>query len=485
MPQRDFSYGLGGVANEAKSFGATLGGLLKDRINKKEYDDFLAGPNKDLSDSMRSAQDLLLDESNPDAPMQGVKMLQGGLQTYMDEAAKYPDNPLVANRAQQTFNMNMGFLKQEFVMQHQAAATTRQKSLDEATIAGKKAEALKNLGLAKKYSGQSDIEAQKLNPLFSGMPDTIQGADADEKATNMWNAISERASKPQTPTERAQQDVEKGDIRMNRARAMISEMAGRGEVRNIPSKVPGGLPDQHVYDPHSKSDLDAVAGMVDQDQVNAEWTMRVAQREATKQGLDPQIFDKKYGVLVDPSRASAFNPIDKAIPEPTVGKIMMGTAGWSQLFDPNTKTEPKSVKEAATRLPADINKASGPLVNLFQQMPSVAKEEGIDSLDKLQKQMLIHGTDIVNQTFGPNKRYDQLDEGQKKNRDAANELVKAMTLKYSNQIAERMGIVKPKPAPRAGMTDSQIGNLPGIGDIFRIGGQAINKGKRLINEYTE
>src|SRR5258706_10325737 len=103
MPQiRDFSYGLGDVVNATKSAGATLGGLLRDRLNKKEYDDFLAGTNKDFSQSLRGAQDVMLDESNPDGPMQGVKMLQGAMQTYMDEGAKYPDNPLVAQRIKQS-----------------------------------------------------------------------------------------------------------------------------------------------------------------------------------------------------------------------------------------------------------------------------------------------------------------------------------------------------------------------------------------------
>lgn len=499
MPQgggntRDFSYGLGDVVEATKSAGATLGGILKERMDKKEYDDFLAGPNKDFSQALRSAQDTMMDEDNPDGPMQGIKQLQGAMQSYMDEGAKYPNNPLVAQRIKQSWDMNMAFIKQEFVMQHQNAMMSRQKTLDAAKIQQGQVGMVKDLSIANKnnsMAGKADAQAadleQKSNPLFSGMPGTIQGADDNARAQNMWNAIQAQGSRPRSAAEQKQTDFDKQDIRMSMAQNKIYEMAGRGEKRTIPSKMPGGIPDVHVYDPHSKSDLDAVAATIDPQTVDAAWTMKTAKREAVAQKLDPGIFDQKYGVLVDPTKASAFNPITRAVPDQTVGKIMMGVGGWSQLADPSTKAEPKSVEDAVTRLPAELDHVSGPIGDLFRQMPSVAKDENIKSMADLKMQLWKHGKEVVDNTFGAGADYSTLDEGMKKNRASAVMLVQAMTDKYADQIAVRMGIKHAPPAARnqSSLTDKQVGGIPGFDDLFRGIGAAKNKVSKLYNEYTE
>lgn len=497
MPQggsytRDFSYGLGDVVEATKSAGATLGGILKDRLDRKEYDDFLQGPNKDFSNTLRQAQDLMMDESNPDAATQGIRMLHIGSQQLFDEAGKYPNNPYVAQRANQVFSMNMEFLKQEFVMQHQNAMMARQQKLDAATIEAKGSEVLKNKSIAAKNLGSADLAgaraedlAMKNNPYLSGLPGTVPGADDDAKADNLWTAINTRGANPLNPTQRAAIDIEKSDERMNIARNRIFEMAARGEKRTVPSKTPGGIPDVHTYDPHNKSDLEAVAATIDQSQIDASWAMKVAQREAAVQGIkDPSVLERKFGVLVDPTKASAFNPITKPTTEQNVGKIMFGIGGWSQLYDPNTKAEPKTIEEAATRLPDDLNKVSGPIADLFRQMPVLAKDENIKSLADLKMQLWQHGKEVVDKTFGNGVDYDKLDEGMKRNRQSAATLVQAMTNKYADQIAERMGIVRPKPKQK-GLTDQQVSHIPGLDDLLQFVGASSNKVKRLYQEYTD
>lgn len=494
MAQRDFSYGMGELVNATKSFGANLGGLLKDRLDKKEYDDFLAGPNKDFSQTLRSAQDMMMDESNPDAAGQGLRMMHGATQTLFDEAGKFPDNPYVAQRAKQVFDMNMKFMQMEFVQQHQSAMDQRAKTKQAQDIQNQQIKNVGTLASADASSASADLSrarAGKLqtdaSTLFSGAPGTIQGGDDDKRAENMWGTIQSGLMKPKNAAEQKSIDLEKADIRTRRAQNKIWEMAGRGEKITVPSKLPGGLPDTHVYDPHNKDDLAAVERTIDPQEVDSELTMNIAKRESAAQKLDPGIFDRKYGVLVDPTKASAFNPITREVPESTVGKIMFGVGGWNQLKNPDTKSEPSTVTEALSRLPDSIDKVSGPIASLFQQMPILAKDENIDSVDKLKAQMLIHGMEVSQKTFGDNADEGALTEGQKKNRRAAALIVQAMTMKYGDEIAVRMGLKKATPPPRqqpAGLSDRSL--LRGFaGDVLAVPGAAANKMKRLYTEYTE
>ena len=53
-----------------RSFGEAVGGLLKQRLHKKQYEDFLSGPTKELQSTLQQANDILLDEENPEGPSQ-------------------------------------------------------------------------------------------------------------------------------------------------------------------------------------------------------------------------------------------------------------------------------------------------------------------------------------------------------------------------------------------------------------------------------
>lgn len=482
---------LGRLSDASKSFGATAAGFLRDRLNKKQYDDFLDGPNKDFGDKLRQAQDLLLDESNPDAPMQGVKMLQGAFQSYMDEGAKYPENPLVAQRVKQTWDMNMDFLGKEFAMKTQAANADKQADvlkqkgdLNKANIDKFGAQA--NLAKARADSLNQKTDAARDPGLFSGAPGSIQGGDEDTKAENMWNAIEHYT--PKNASQRIAIDVEKQDIKTAMAQQQLAFLSGQGSSREVASKSAVSGVTNKPYDIHDEKDLAAVAATIDPQEVNARWIMQKAKQEATQQGMSPEVFDKKFGVRVDPTRASAFNPITKAVPETTVGKIMFGIGGWGLLTEQGSKVEPKTMEEAAARLPESLDKLQGPIAKVFKDTISAGKDEKIKTVEDVRMLLSVNGYSLAKQIVGGGAETSSLDEGMQRNRTHALTMIKAMANKYAPQVAEQMGIKIPKPK-KTGMSDEDLAKEPGFGDLFRLGGSLYRGAKKSItstvNEYTE
>src|SRR5258706_677489 len=103
---------------------AAIGGIFQERYQQKQYQDFLDGPQKDYEAKLHQVQDLLLDETNPEGPSQGIKMMSGALSTYMDEAGRYKNNPLIAGRAQAAFQGNNFMIQQIFTSKMDEAKTT-------------------------------------------------------------------------------------------------------------------------------------------------------------------------------------------------------------------------------------------------------------------------------------------------------------------------------------------------------------------------
>lgn len=455
-------YGIRQLGQDAKSFGEFAGGFLRDRLNKKQYDDFLAGPNKEFANSLRGATDLLMDESNPDAAAQGVRQLQQAMTTYMDAAAQYPENPLISQRVKQTWDMNQQFMQQNLTMAHNQAAMKRQSMLDASKLQVDASTVQKNLADAAKAGTAAQAQAAHQLNLWSGDPGQYQGMSVDDKVNQIWSNVQrapEFISKDEPRLKAYQQSL--ADERTQMAQEKLDEMSSRGEMKTIqpPSNQPGAMPTRRAWDAHNKEDLRDVAQTIDQDEVKARWTMNTARAEARAQGLDPSAFDK-FAARVDPTKASAFRPLDRAVSEEDVGKIALGVGGWHQMYDSKTGTMPKNMEEAAERLPDSIDKLSGPLAKVFKDFPSAAKDAGLKDPMDVAKALNQYGFQAALSIFAPGiakmgadgrmtidrAAYDNLDAGRKANIEQVKYLINAMAGKYANEIASKMGLYKQAPA---------------------------------------
>ena len=491
MPIQMFDDGHEEFQQSVKSFGEAVGGLLKQRLHKKQFEDFLAGPTKEFRDSMTQAQDLLMDDSNPEAAAQGMQMLKSSLESYMDEGARYSDNPIIQQRVAQTFKVNMDFLNMEFKSKFDA-----QKNEREAAEAKQKAEAhgvemgLKrsttalNLAKAGKEKAAGEKEAEGSEPqLFSGRPGSIEPMQKNEElAKELWTRIETAIDRPNSEAQRKAVEFGMEDIRNQMASQRLAEMAGRGEIK--PKGTGVGEVDR-PWDVFSAEDKAAVAGTIDPVEVRNRFIMEKAKAEGSYHGIKPELMEAQYGVVVDPTKANAFRPLDRAVSSENLGKIMFGVAGWDRLRDEKSKARPKNLAEAIERLPADVNEAQGPIAQKFKEF---ALPEGIDpaslkSPEDVKALLGKQGYDLVTAIIGDNASSTSLDAGMRENRLEAMKLVTAMVEKYAEQVFTR---VTGKVKKQEGKTEAQAAkDYPILGHYARRAGQAERVVRGILKNFTE
>src|SRR3990172_8477728 len=143
-------YGVAEMGENIQKVTAAIGGIFQQRYQQKQYQDFIEGPQKEYEAKLKTVQDLLLDEENPQGPSQGIKMMSVALSTYMDEAGRYKNNPLISGRAEAAFKGNSFMLEQIF--------TSR---INEAKMANQQTkiglEAAKTAGTLQEQSGRTGL----------------------------------------------------------------------------------------------------------------------------------------------------------------------------------------------------------------------------------------------------------------------------------------------------------------------------------------
>lgn len=461
MPIQLFDDGQDKFIESVKTFGEAVGGLLKQRLHKKQYEDFLSGPTKELQSTLQQANDILLDEENPEGPSQGMTMLKTALETYMDEGARYGDNPMIQQRVAQTFKMNMDFLNMEFNQKFAAqknerekAEAKRQEEAHNVEMGLKRSEA----DLNKAKAGKATQEAAKADEagmpqLFSGRPGSIEPMMEDpDRARELWTRIEATISNPGSEAQRKAVEFGKEDIRNQMASQRLADMAARGEIRPATPGEIGGT--ARPWDVFSQEDRAAVAATIDPVEVHNRYVMERAKSEAGYHGIKPEVLEAQYGVVVDPTKANAFRPLKQAVKSEDLGKVMFGVAGWDRLRDPKTNARPRSLTEAIDRLPENIGDMHGPIAQQFKefQLPEGVDPSVLKTPDDVKALLAKQAMDLVAAVVGDNAPSETLDAGMRENRLEAMKLVSAMVDKYAEQVFERVTGKKRKPE---GMSEAE------------------------------
>jgi len=455
MPIQMFDDGQDKFVESVQTFGEAVGGLLKQRLHKKQFEDFLAGPTKEFRDNMQQAQDILMDEANPEGPAQGMTMLKTALEQYMDEGARYADNPIIQSRVQQTFKTNMDFLDMEFKQKFAAAKNEREAAKEKRDVEAhgvemglKQAQTKEKLATAKEKSVKADVEeAEAIGPqLFSGLPGSIDPMKEDpERAKELWTRIENSIDQPDSEAKRKAVEFGMDDIQTKMAQQRLIEMTVRGEVRQPKKGELGAVAEPwDMYDPEH---LEAVKGTIDRSEVRNRFILEKAKAEGGYHGIKADELDKEYGVVVDPTKANAFRPLKTAVSSENLGKIMFGVAGWDKLRDAKTKARPRNIGEAKARLPASVNEVDGPIAKAFKEfeLPEGVDPASLKTPDDIKELLSKRSMTLVKAIIGNNANSADLDEGMRNNRLEAVQLVNAMIDKYGEEVFERVTKRKKKP----------------------------------------
>lgn len=503
MPIQMFDDGQDKFVQSVQTFGEAVGGLLKQRLHKKQFEDFLAGPTKDFRDQMQQAQDILMDEANPEGPAQGMTMLKTALEQYMDEGARYSDNPIIQDRVQQTFKSNMDFLNMEFKQkfetaknEREVAKSKRESEAHEVDMGLKRAQTKETLASAQEKSVKAGVEeAEAMGPqLFSGIPGSIDPMQEDpDRTRELWTRIENTIDQPGSEAKRKAVEFGMDDIQTKMAQQRLIEMTTRGEVRQPKKGELGAVAEP--WDMYNPEHLEAVKGTIDRTEVRNRFILEKAKTEGGYHGIEPGLIDKEYGVIVDPTKAGAFRPLKNAVSSENLGKIMFGVAGWDQLRDPKTKARPTNLAEAEARLPATVAEANGPIAQIFKEftLPEGVDPKSLKSADDVKALLSKRAGNLVKAIVGANANSNKLDEGMKNNRLEALKLVNAMIDKYGDEVYELV-TGKKKQTANAGQTDAEaVQSNPMLGWAAK-GAGAVKRGvlkpgwdkvTGVIKDFTE
>jgi hypothetical protein len=387
--------------------------------------------------------------------------------------------------------MNMKMLDMEFKMHHERAQNEKadaaaKHETEKWGVEKANTEAQTKQRLAKAdASGREHQDAAQGTSLFSGAPGSLTQEDDAGRSQELWSRISNSVDKPKNEAERKAVDAGLGENRTQMAQQKLAEMAGRGELR--PDKkdpITGATTKGEPWDVYNQDHLAAVAGTIDPATVRNNFIWRKAQEEGPQQGVSPKSLDDAYGVIVDPTKASAFRPLKTPVSSENLGKIFFGAGGWSSLADETTHVRPKNLAEAAKRLPETIDDAHGPIADVYKKLGSGEGLIGVDrtqikTVDDMKKLMNRQAVKLVGSIIGDNAASSTLPAGMVENRNEAVTLINAMTNKYAQQVFEQVTGRKPAAAP--GTPAAKKSAVPsGIDAALSIFGKPVGQAARAI-----
>jgi hypothetical protein len=448
-----------------------IGNIFQDRYNKKQYDDWLQGPAKDYQNTMQEAQDMLLDKTNPDAAQQAVFKIKNATSSYMDAATRFADNPYIMSNAKRVWQGNLDFIKNSMVdplkkaqaANEQAKADTTQALLPGAPAAQASETNLRNAEAdkARAPAGPSKAELKGIVPLLSGDPNQLSqiadpGERADAARANVLAAMNSPRDDSQAKAVGEGIMAEKKSIAMQQ----VADLSSRGVVREPWQDEKGNTHGGDVWDAKNPDHIKDAMANVDPTLAKEQFVQHTLQAEGPKTGVDPRVVDQKYGVRIDPGRATPTNPITRPLSDDELGKVAFGQDSWSKMqVDPNGQPVMKAVtniQDVAKILPHSYkNVPPGPFreaLDLAVKHLNEAKTNGV-KLSVQDVEDVIRGTansEVVGPLIGgQDTETRDLSEGLRRNRLALGDVSKTMSKKYAQEIAQELGIVKGTPQAKA------------------------------------
>lgn len=480
-----------------------IGSIFQDRYNKKQYDDWLQGPAKDYQNTMQEAQDMLLDKTNPDAAQQAVFKIKNATTKYMDDATRFSSNPYIMSNAQRVWKGNLDFMKEGMVdplkkaqaAKAQADADTTNALLPGAAAAQESETNLRNSEAAKARmpAGPTKEQLKGIVPLLSGDPTQLPqepDARADTARANVIAAINSPRDASQAKAIGEGIMAEKKSIAMQQ----VADRQSRGVVRPQWQDEKGNSHGGDAWDARNPDHVKDAMANVDPSLAKEQFIQHTLQAESARTGVDSNIIDKKYGVIIDPGRATPTNPITRPLSDEELGKVAFGQSSWSKwgvpVRDAKGKIQVGPDGNPVLRGADSIQEAAENLPPSYKNVPPGPFREALDMAVKHLKEAQTNGTklsvqdveDVIRGTAnsevvgpligGADVETRSLPEGLRRNRLALGDVSKTMSKKYAQEIAQEIGIVKSAPGKKKAPT-SQSGMTPILHSIYNTVGEDI------------
>jgi hypothetical protein len=480
-------FGIEKAGNALAAGVEKIGGIFKDRYDKKQYDDWLQGPAKDYQNTMQEAQDMLLDKNNPDAAQQAVFKIKNATSKYMDDATRFSSNPYIMSNAQRVWKGNLDFMKGAFVdplknaqanKANQEAANLKEQQ--PGLAAAQTAET--NLKIAKtRQANRSPIDRNALKgiiPLLSGDPnqlaqiqdapgETLPGsARAEAARANVLAAINSPKDAQQAKSVKEGRDQEARSMAMSQ----IADRAARGVIKDQWTDEEGKHHGGDVWNTQNPEHIRDAMSNIDPSLITEQYVQHVLQAESSKSGVDAKVVDQKYGVRIDPTRATPANPITRTLSDEELGKVAFGQDAWNKWGVPSKNEKGKVQKDEQGKIiprPAkSIQDIADNLPPSYKNIPAGPFREAIDMSIRHIKEAQANGTkltvndvaDIIRGTAngevvgpligGANTPTKELPEGLRRNRMALADVSKSIAAQYAQEIAQELGIVKAAPGKK-------------------------------------
>ncbi len=281
-------------------------------------------------------------------------------------------------------------------------------------------------------------------------------------------------------------------IRRSLAQQDVISRASRGEQRDLFDK--NGQPVQEAWDPTNEGHIKSAEELIDPEDVKNRYiyTKMKEEQPLTMPGVAPEMIDQKYGWMKDPDLANPNAPVTREMSETNVGKVLLGQDGWNALTDPKTKKAPLDLTDAAKNLPNDFTQLQGPMrrgmdAAVGSMVTGTVMPKTADEVKQLIKASL---KAVAGQYIGGGHPNDKVHPGVLKSRYAAAKFADAIAEKYSDSIAERLGLNKGKnkPTEEPGgfhIPTKLLREYTPLGDVENILGGAAEAGKSLLGKLRE
>ena len=504
-------YGVAEMGENIQKVTAAIGGIFQQRYQQKQYQDFIEGPQKEYEAKLKTVQDLLLDEENPEGPSQGIKMMSVALSTYMDEAGRYKNNPLISGRAEAAFKGNSFMLEQIFTSRINEAKMANQQTkigLEAAKTAGTLQEQSARTGLI-----NAQTEALKLGRIGitasgrlgkasggkgTGGPAFLTGGTGqidpnltpEGQLDQAYAIASGNLTNPSNAAEQKQRQAEIGAVRHSLAAQDVIERAGRGEQRDI-FDVASNTTKQEPWDPTNEGHIKEAEALVDPEDARNKYLYTKLLEEApiTMPGVTPDVIERKFGWMKDANLANPNAPVTREMSESNVGKILLGYEGWTSLKDQKSGKMPLDLTEAAQHLPDDYTKLQGPLrkgvdAAVGSMINGTIKPKSVEDVKALMKSAMYS---VSGEYIGGGHANDKVTQGVRKSRYAAKKFADAIAEKYADTIATNLGLkAKPKEEESGFNIPTEfLRKYTPLGDVESLLGGIGDEAKGLLEKVRE
>lgn len=410
--------------------GETTAAWMTNRLINDQYEKWVDGPQSEFEASLREAEGIMQQDfdKDPEGISKGILMYKAALNTYTNEASRFPNNPKIAGASQQQIAYAQQGMNEIYGLAEtkQNVAESRAKEDELGASADlKRAQAAK---LRKDTAGGPERPEQI--PYLSGQPGTVANS------AQLYTNISANIDRPSTEADRKAIQTGMAEIRTALAQQKLSEILGTDKGDNTRWTM---------TDENLKS---VAATMIDPARVRDAFLLKKMREEGPLvHRVNPQEIEDNFGFLENPEAASPFRVTDRSLTDNQILGQVLGADVLLGLKQGGINVN--NITAVGRALPDEIaDLGFGPLQSGFRTVllagggiPHTSPPTQFKTPAQIRSWIEAFGNSKIDEAIGGRGVADnQLNVEARKARVKARNLLKAMLDKYTNPISGALGV---------------------------------------------